>query len=321
MAQIRIVTDWLRSPVSAPSHFRSMMIVAERWGEQRVLMRAYASSRDRALPTIVLHGIELAIGPAGTDPNGAWGIHVGDRAELSPPHVQAALEEAARRLAGAEAEGGAQADQERAHGREPRSKRPSVAPRMFPQRIDARAPGLDVVTQAAAARIPQAQAAAIVPRAFSPVHVQQSAVQVRDVGIAPPSNAELRKTPVPRQRTGKTRPPPVSARTALGYASGAGAQSVLVRLGLSPGVSASLGRYADRVVPADFTIGPTERKALDALGGADQLTARQLGQVIHVTDAVAFMEDLTRKLEQCGLGDLVQPGAPSGGEPTYRLNR
>jgi len=30
---------------------------------------------------------------------------------------------------------------------------------------------------------------------------------------------------------------------------------------------------------------------------------------------------LTRKLEQFGLGDLVEPGAPLGGEPTYRLRR
>ena len=35
---------------------------------------------------------------------------------------------------------------------------------------------------------------------------------------------------------------------------------------------------------------------------------------------VSFMEDLTRKLESYNL-DLVQPGEPQGGEPTYRLRR
>ena len=53
------------------------MVVAEKWAEQRVLMRAYAESRDQMLPTIMLYGMELAIGPAGTDSNGPWGIHVG----------------------------------------------------------------------------------------------------------------------------------------------------------------------------------------------------------------------------------------------------
>jgi hypothetical protein len=35
------------------------MVIAEKWAEQRVLMRAYAESRDQTLPTITLHGIEL----------------------------------------------------------------------------------------------------------------------------------------------------------------------------------------------------------------------------------------------------------------------
>ncbi|MEO6776601.1 MAG: hypothetical protein ABI467_26900, partial [Kofleriaceae bacterium] len=69
MAQIRLVDDWLRSPASYPTHYRSVMVIAEKWAEQRVLMRAYAQSREQTMPTILLHGIELAIGPAGTDVN------------------------------------------------------------------------------------------------------------------------------------------------------------------------------------------------------------------------------------------------------------
>ena len=76
MARIRIVDEWLRSPASPPTHYRSVMVVAEKWAEQRVLMRAYAESRDQIRPTIMLHGTELAIGPAGVDPNGPWGVHV-----------------------------------------------------------------------------------------------------------------------------------------------------------------------------------------------------------------------------------------------------
>jgi hypothetical protein len=33
------------------------------------------------------------------------------------------------------------------------------------------------------------------------------------------------------------------------------------------------------------------------------------------------MEELLRKLEHYGLGDLVEPGEPVGGEPTYRMRR
>src|SRR5262245_9598860 len=100
MAQIRIVDDWLRSPGSGPSHYRSVMVIAERWAEQRVLMRAYAESRDQLRPTIFLQGVELAIGPAGLDLNGPWGIHVGDYPDQRAPGIVAELEAAARALAG-----------------------------------------------------------------------------------------------------------------------------------------------------------------------------------------------------------------------------
>ena len=100
MAQIRIVDDWRRSPASGPSHYRSVMVIAEKWAEQRVLMRAYAESRDQLRPTIMLHGTELAIGPAGLDLNGPWGIHVGDSPESRAPHIKEQLEASARRLAG-----------------------------------------------------------------------------------------------------------------------------------------------------------------------------------------------------------------------------
>jgi hypothetical protein len=42
--------------------------------------------------------------------------------------------------------------------------------------------------------------------------------------------------------------------------------------------------------------------------------------MLDVVDAVSFMEDLTRKLESYNL-DLIEPGEPQGGEPTYRMRR
>ena len=43
--------------------------------------------------------------------------------------------------------------------------------------------------------------------------------------------------------------------------------------------------------------------------------------MLDIADAVSFMEALTAKLEQYGLGDLIEPGEPQGGEPTYRMRR
>jgi hypothetical protein len=156
------------------------------------------------------------------------------------------------------------------------------------------------------------------------VQAQQGAAPAE--AVTAPSNPELRTTPMPRARTRTTRHPPMSqapapaqSRTVLGYTSGSGAQSAIVRLGLAPHVSARLGWLVDRVVPADFHIEPRERRVLSALGEGE-LTARGVGQMLDVADPVSFMEELTRKLESYNL-DLVQPGEPQGGEPTYRLRR
>jgi len=316
MAAIRIVDTWLRSPASVPSHYRSVMVVAEKWAEQRVLMRAYADSRDQTRPTIVLHGIELAIGPAGLDTNGPWGVHVGvtptdgdERAQ----QIKEQLEAAAKRLAGSKGNPPRLIDEEATFDREPTANWGPGAPRILPKPAT---PGGGVeiqhVSPVGAARVPQHQSATFVPQVQSAYHSPTPAVQVLT-----PSNPEHRTAPMPRPRT-RTRPPPGgTGRTALGYTSGAGAQSAVVRLGLSPQVSARLGRLVDRVVPADFHIDPSERRVLNALGDGET-TARAIGQMLGLADAVAYMEELTRKLESYNL-DLVEPGEPAGGEPTYRL--
>lgn len=100
MARIRIVDAWLRCPTAHPTYQRAVMVVAEAWAEQRVLMHAYTSSPDQTRPTIALHGAELAIGPAGTDAHGPWGIHVEPPAEGRAQKLRDELELAARRLAG-----------------------------------------------------------------------------------------------------------------------------------------------------------------------------------------------------------------------------
>ena len=108
-------------------------------------------------------------------------------------------------------------------------------------------------------------------------------------------------------------------RTALGYTSGSGAQSAVVRLGLSAHISARLGWLVNLVVPHDFHIDPGERRVLNALGDGE-LTARAIGAMLDLGDAVSYMEALTRKLESFNL-NLIEPGTPAGDEPTYRLRR
>jgi len=199
MAQIRIVDDWLRSPASPASHYRSVMVIAEKWAEQRVLMRAYAESRDQTRPTIMLHGSELAIGPAGIDVNGPWGIHVGEGPDGRAQTVKHGLEEAARRVAGSRGNPPRLADEHQTFDREPTGNWAPGAPRIVPQRSDHRAPQVDYVAPAAAARVPQVQVAS-----FAPAHQPQPMA---------PSNPDLRLTPVPRPRAGAPRRPAPAVRT------------------------------------------------------------------------------------------------------------
>jgi len=318
MAQIRIVDDWRRSPAAGPSHYRSVMVIAEKWAEQRVLMRAYAESRDQLRPTIMLHGIELAIGPAGLDLNGPWGIHVGENPDGRAQDIKLQLEATARRLAGSKGNPPRLADEEPAFDREPTASWGPGAPRILPKRPDPQLPQVEHVAPVGAARIPQVPGASYVP---PKAQAYPSAAPAE--AVTAPSNPELRTAPMPRTRSRTTRQPPLSpARTALGYTSGSGAQSAVVRLGLAPHVSARLGWLVDRVVPADFHLEGRERRILNALGALDEggLTARGIGQMLDVADPVSFMEELTRKLESYNL-DLVEPGEPQGGEPTYRLRR
>jgi hypothetical protein len=284
----------------------------------------------------LLQGIELAIGPAGIDTNGPWGIHVGDGPEgieARAAMVRHGLEESARRLAGSKGNPPRLADEESTFDREPTGNWAPGSPPVMPghhhslvsptmHALGSQGPRVDYVPQqVGAARVPQHQKATIVPQISA---AQQVRHHHQHGAVAAPSNPELRLTPLPRARHAKTRPPPnmsSHARTALGYSSGSGAQSAVVRLGLAPHVSAMLGRFVERVVPAEFHLEARERRVLNALGEAGDVTARSIGQLVDAADPVAFMEALTRKLEQFGLGDLVEPGAPLGGEPTYRLRR
>src|SRR3978361_1745608 len=72
------------------------MVIAEKWAEQRVLMRAYAESRDQLRPTIMLHGAELAIGPAGPHLNRPGGLQRGEDPDGRAQDIRVQLESTAR---------------------------------------------------------------------------------------------------------------------------------------------------------------------------------------------------------------------------------
>jgi len=346
MARIRIVDEWLRSPASAPTHWRSIMVVAERWAEQRVLMRAYAESADQTRPTIVLHGTEVAIGPAGVDPNGEWGLHVQPPVDGLAQDLKEQLELAARRLSGSKGNAPRLADEPSTFERKRTNNWAPGSPRDVPDAPIPRA-GWDpavaasqhaapaypnpqvatLVTPQHAVSVPQHQAAAYVPSAPAAEYIPPSGIP-SDGGmtVAAPSNPSLRRTPMPvtveqnhrRKRRTTNNMPVAGARTALGYSSGAGAQNAVIRLGLRPAAAARLGRLVDRTVPADFQISQIERDVLNALGERERLSARTIGELVGVVDAVAWMEQLISKLERYGL-DIVGPGEPSGSDPTYVL--
>jgi hypothetical protein len=349
MARIRIIDDWLRCPHCPPTRWRSIMVVAEQWAEQRVLMRAYAESADQTRPTIVLHGVELAIGPAGTDPHGAWGIHVHPQEDGRAQQLAEALRAAARRLAGGRArlaDEESEFDRKRTDNWAPGDAPalPAAAPRPYHEPMVAAsqsgAPAYVTAPQAAYVPAPQA---AYVPAQAPAAYLGASGVPAAPPVIAAaPANPQQRLTPVPiapgaaaghpgdtrpgRRRRGWTSPVPSrgaepgAGRTALGYESGAGAQSAIVRLGLRPAAASQLGRLAQRTVPASFAISAPERDVLNRLAEVDLLSARAIGQLVGAVDPVAWMEQLIRKLDAHGL-DLVVPGPPLGDEPTYRLQR
>jgi hypothetical protein len=270
------------------------MVVAEKWAEQRILLRAYASSRNQLAPTIVLQSDELAIGPAGLDANGPWGIHVVPLADGRAQELVNFMQAAARRVAGSKGNPPRLADEDSTFDREPTGNWDVGAPRMVPAvSRDART---HLITPGTPATVP-------VPSSSMRVPVRTT-------------------TPAPRRRFGTS--DPISHRTALGFQSGAGAQSALVRLGLSPSVSARLARLASNIVSPDFQITALERMVLNMLGDAAMYGSHadvpvdSIGKLIAAGDPVTWMEELTQKLEGFAI-PLIEPGRPIDGEPSYRL--
>ncbi len=348
MARIRIVDEWLRSPSQAGSvRARSVMIVADTWAEQRVLMRAYAECVDQLRPSIVLHGSALAIGPAGTDPHGAWGVHVDTHDDGRAQQLREALEESARRLAGSKGTPPRLADEQPAFDRKPtnqwapgsRRDRHSQAP-IDPTPAEPPGSAPATVVQGSMedeldARVTGTFRAVAAPPAPAPAPVV----------AAPPAPLPRRAaapTPVPRPAPVYTAgpdartimpfgpqsfqgaPPPAVAQQHQGWTPPRNAtprrsrRTSYPRALTPPPTTGALGKVVGRTMPLGFSLAAPEREVLNRIGTQGALAARDVAAIAGVDDGVAWMETLMAKLANHGL-DIVAPGDDRDGEPTYVL--
>ena len=352
MARIRIVDAWLRSPAAGVNNQRSVMVVAEKWAEQRVLMRAFANSVDQTRPTIFLHGTQLAIGPAGVDSSGSWGIHVEPPIDGRAQELRAQLELAARRLAGSKGNAPRLVDEAPAFdGKATQHWAPGTAPDL---------PGRSGQPDAGAyyepsESMPGAQAlggdlpVASYPAAGDPGPPPPAPPLKSPTRLGPPPATPPGPPPAAPPRTpgysyehsqshdpgqgqghGWSSPlassPPLRDRrearrtahkTERGYAVGPSAPIPPRRNHSAPG--AHFSGLITKTMPPGFQLSTAEREILNALDTQPYLTVSQVEHLTHAADAIVWMHAFIQKLAHFGL-DVIAYGAYIRGQPTYRLS-
>ena len=335
VARIRIIDEWLRSPVSPPSRHRAVMVVSESWSEQRVLMRAFAASRDQTRPTIVLHGQELAIGPAGTDPHGEWGIHVEPPVDGRAQELRGQLETAARRLAGSKGNPPRLVDEvsrfedkatnmwapgtppdlparaapggPRGGYYEPVHVAPPVHSTVIPSAASQRA---TVIAVGGDGRAAAGVAAGVAPAAVPAARGRRTTDRFHGGRVFGQGQGHGQGHGRAEPELGKTRPGflPPDAPTAP------------VRPARAAAPPPSFVSLVGRTMPIGLQLTDVEREVLGALGAAPSLPVSEIGRIAGADDARAWMDALLAKLAGMGL-DLVAPGEPVDGEPSYTLRR
>lgn len=331
MARIRIIDEWLRSPVSSPSRHRAVMIVAESWSEQRVLMRAFASCSDQTRPTIVLHGHELAIGPAGTDPHGQWGIHVEPPVDGRAQELRAQLELAARRLAGAKGNPPRLVDEtSRFDNKATHLWAPGTPPDPmvgkggtahgfgYYEPTSVAPPSDSPVIPSAAPRPAISQAAQ--GAQLTPVSDRPTIQHITPMPVTTPRRAGSRTDQ--HWVVGSSGSKKLGARTQPGFLPPQGTTATMTTpMTVTATVpTQSFSSVVGKTMPLGLQLSDGEREVLNALGRVPSLTVREIGEIAKVTDPLGWMEQFLRKLASIGL-DVVTPGDDRGGEPTYVLRR
>ena len=284
MARIRIVDAWLRCPTAPLTYQRAILVVADGWAEQRVLMRAYAESPDQTRPTMVLHGVQHAIGPAGTDPHGPWGIHVEPPADGRAQALRTALELAARHLA-------------RSKGNPPRlmDEEPSFDRKRTNYWVQGTPPDLP---NAPAGQPP----ASALPSYYEPNEPNQGAA---------PWPAPHAEPPAPARSA-------VDSSTVHGFARAADAGAEQHDQRVAPANRRRYGSLVGHTIPLGLSLTEEEYAVLDALGVTRTLTASGIAALVGTTDGAAWMDAFVAKLSSFGL-DLIAVARDGRGEPTYVL--
>ena len=261
------------------------MVVAEAWSEQRVLMRAYANSTDQTLPTITLHGQALAIGPAGLEPHGPWGIHVEPPAQGRAQVLRHELQLAARRLAGSKGNPPRLMDEESSFDRKATNFWAPGTPPDLPPR-----------------------SGKTMPAYYEPGY---------EPGHQPGRGASQGPTAAAPRRAGTTigyapahgRPSRPARRTLTG---------AQISHGYVPRPVASLVK---RTIPNGFRLERREYLVLDALGDKPYLTAADIADIADIADVgdgAEWMRTLIDKLTDVGI-DVIAQMIDASGRTVYAL--
>lgn len=334
-------------------------MVARSWAEQRVLMRAFASCSDQTRPTINLHGEELAIGPASTDPHGEWGIHVQPPVDGRAQELREALQLAARLLAGSK-------------GNPPRlqDEQPEFEERATnswdPKRKAAAAPapnsrtvfGHDGTESPVVPEPEYYEPAISAPTSSSPEILSSGASRAKlaktNFRKTPPFWADVYERPELEQGASPERmsAPPATSAPAPAPATSTGRKrrdtvryNGVQTAAVSPAASVASIRKpkkkaaktafgflpsdapketfaatASKTMPIGLRLDDSERLILNELGKHPFLTASTIGTLLSETEPMEWMARFMDKLAEFGL-DLVAPGADQEGEPTYLLIR
>ena len=333
------------------------MVIARSWAEQRVLMRAFAECEDQTRPTITLHGSQLAIGPAGLDPHGEWGIHVEPPVDGRAQELREALQLAAKLLAGSKGNPPRLQDEvshfedkatnhwKPASKAEPQVTRPDyyepaagkasagetpVSPAARMARTHFRktppfwgntydTPELQTKTAPAEALVHGSRRAAssAVPKA-QPMPMAQSVAQSVAQSTAS-AGAGPSKSSRQRRQTFRYSGAVTAQKTVSGPATKNKAAKTVHGFSSAKRQYETYAATAGKTMPLGFKLDDAERRVLDALGKAS-LSATEVGALLDVEDAMSWMARFMDKLAELGL-DLVTPGDDRDGEPTYILTR
>lgn len=325
------------------------MVVARSWSEQRVLMRAFSASDDQTRPTINLHGSELAIGPAGTDPHGEWGIHVEPPVDGRAQELREALQLAAKLLAGSKGNPPRLEDEvPEFEDRATNNWAPGVAAAV-PESSSYYEPAVGAPTSQSADIPSSAAARAKLNKTnfrktppfwggmYERPELEQSpehGLQARGAGVVaqPPmqsaaSQPSLRKRKLRqtfRYSGAVTAQTPKAAAPAAGSSSsrskGKG-QKTVFGFSSAKNQSVSYAAAAGKTMPLGFTLEEPERRLLNALGKQPGMSATEIGTLLGLAEEpMVWMGRFMDKLAEFGL-DLVAPGEDRDGEPTYILTR